>query len=283
MKKRLALLLCVAMLISCFSMFSCDEEPTEETCVVTFNPNGGSAVDSKTVAKGEKVSAPADPQREGYSFDGWYFGDEKWSFVGYTVTEDMILTAKWIQNNGSTSGGGTSGGGTSGGGTSGGGTSGGGTSGGGTSGGGTSGGGTSGGGTSGGGTIQPLPDEELSPAFSGTTLKFSGNYTVLTQVDRSKGRAFNVVDLVEADNLGDTTIIKAVRERNEKIKSNFGITVKRRQEADLENYAKNQIQAQEATFDAFRIPVRSALSIACSGGLLDLNEDTQYLDLSNKW
>jgi len=128
-----------------------------------------------------------------------------------------------------------------------------------------------------------LPEEELSPAFDGEAIKFSGNYTVLTRNDRSKGQAFNIVDLVESDNLGDTAIVKAVRERNEKIKSNFGVTIKRRMEQSVYDVASNQIRAEDATYDAFMITVNSGLRLACGGGVLDLNEDVEYLDLSNKW
>ena len=128
-----------------------------------------------------------------------------------------------------------------------------------------------------------LPEDQLSPSFDGTTKKYSGNYTVLTEVDRNKGQAFNIVDLVETDNKGDSTIIKAVRERNEKVKTNFGVNIKRRQEADTVNFAKKQVQAEEATFDAFMLGVNGGLQVACQGGILDLNEDVEYLDLSQEW
>ena len=128
-----------------------------------------------------------------------------------------------------------------------------------------------------------LPEEELSPSFDGTTKRYSGNFNVVTETDRNKGQAFNIVDLVETDNLGDSTIIKAVRERNEKIKTNFGVTIKRRQEAKAQEFARNQIQAEEATYDAFMLGVNAGLTVSCQGGVLDLNEDVEYLDLSQKW
>jgi uncharacterized repeat protein (TIGR02543 family) len=42
-----------------------------------------------------KITEPSNYEKEGYTFDGWYYGDEKWSFIGYVVTEDITLTAKW--------------------------------------------------------------------------------------------------------------------------------------------------------------------------------------------
>ena len=69
--------------------------PEEKTYTVTFDPNGGSDVAAQTVSHGNKATNPLTPTREGYTFEGWYFGDEKWSFIGYSVTEDITLTAKW--------------------------------------------------------------------------------------------------------------------------------------------------------------------------------------------
>ena len=69
--------------------------------VVTFNYADGRANSTVTVKNGEKVTQPTNPTRTGYTFDGWYggvYGDEKWVFIGYTVTENITLTAKWIAN-----------------------------------------------------------------------------------------------------------------------------------------------------------------------------------------
>ena len=65
---------------------------------VTFEPNGGTAVDSQTVTNGEKVPKPANPTREGYVFDDWYTDEaltQKYDF-SKAVTNDMTLYAKWL-------------------------------------------------------------------------------------------------------------------------------------------------------------------------------------------
>ena len=67
----------------------------QKSFTVTFDSNGGSAVASQTVAKGEKVKRPTAPTKENCEFVGWYIDDEAWSFWGYTVTESITLTAKW--------------------------------------------------------------------------------------------------------------------------------------------------------------------------------------------
>ncbi|MBO7535914.1 MAG: leucine-rich repeat protein [Bacilli bacterium] len=67
----------------------------KEYVTVTFDSQGGSNIESQRIEKGSKISKPDDPTRDCYGFDGWYFDDEEWSFVGYVATENMTLTAKW--------------------------------------------------------------------------------------------------------------------------------------------------------------------------------------------
>jgi uncharacterized repeat protein (TIGR02543 family) len=70
------------------------------TVSVTFNSNGGSAVDIQTVPQNGLVSKPEDPTLEDYSFGGWY-SDEAltaaWNFTNENVSSDMTLYAKWTR------------------------------------------------------------------------------------------------------------------------------------------------------------------------------------------
>lgn len=78
--------------------------------VVTFNSNGGSAVPEVKVPDGNTVSEPPAPTRDGYSFAGWYVGNNKFDFTS-GINRNITLTAKWNKNGSSTnppSGGGTS-------------------------------------------------------------------------------------------------------------------------------------------------------------------------------
>ena len=72
---------------------------TVQTHTITFSDiYGGSPIPSaQEVKHGEKLIRPKDPTREGYIFDGWYYKGEKWSFIGYIVTENMTLSARWIK------------------------------------------------------------------------------------------------------------------------------------------------------------------------------------------
>ncbi len=69
-----------------------------KTYTVTFDSNGGSDVPSQSgIIYAGKATKPEDPIKDGYVFDGWWIEGEKWSFVGYSVTEDITLIAKWIK------------------------------------------------------------------------------------------------------------------------------------------------------------------------------------------
>ena len=61
---------------------------------VTFNPNGGSVVTSIIVKKGEKITKPEDPERNGYEFTGWKLNEEDFDF-DKEITENITLTATW--------------------------------------------------------------------------------------------------------------------------------------------------------------------------------------------
>ena len=61
---------------------------------VTFDTQGGSAVQAVKVKKGEPVSRPANPLREGYRFDDWYLGNAVYDFTA-PVEKPITLTARW--------------------------------------------------------------------------------------------------------------------------------------------------------------------------------------------
>ena len=69
----------------------------EVTHTVTFDPNGGSAVEAQTVRSGAKASRPADPAKSGFVFAGWYTDaalTEAYDFDS-AVKSDLTLYAKW--------------------------------------------------------------------------------------------------------------------------------------------------------------------------------------------
>ena len=62
--------------------------------IVNFNADNGTGLTTADVKCGGTVAAPADPTKDGFKFQGWYNGDEKFDF-GTKITEDITLTAKW--------------------------------------------------------------------------------------------------------------------------------------------------------------------------------------------
>ena len=91
------LLLIILVLSTLVLLFSCGETPNQEVkeYTVTFDSNGGTSVEAQVVEENKRASAPNDPTKEGYTFLGWYVGDEKWSFISHTITENITLKAKW--------------------------------------------------------------------------------------------------------------------------------------------------------------------------------------------
>lgn len=61
---------------------------------VTFNTDGGSAVAPQTLYEEERAGKPADPTKSGYSFLGWEYNGEDFSF-DTPITGDITLSAIW--------------------------------------------------------------------------------------------------------------------------------------------------------------------------------------------
>ena len=68
---------------------------------VTFDANGGSAVDAQTIKYNSVATEPNAPVRDGYIFDGWYLNGAEFDFAT-TVTNDITLVAKWTADDGTT-------------------------------------------------------------------------------------------------------------------------------------------------------------------------------------
>lgn len=65
---------------------------------ITFDTDGGTAIAAQSAAYGDLLSRPADPQRAGYTFAGWYADaahTQSFDFATDRVTTDLTLYAKW--------------------------------------------------------------------------------------------------------------------------------------------------------------------------------------------
>lgn len=95
MKKRVALYLCLAtvLIFSTLLFTSC-----KKTFTVSFDSDGGSAVESISVEEGLVATAPEAPVKDGYTFLGWYINNDKWDFANYIIYSDITLKARWTKN-----------------------------------------------------------------------------------------------------------------------------------------------------------------------------------------
>ena len=68
--------------------------------VVTFNPdNGGDTFKQNVEYEGKAIKPTPDPEKTGYTFDGWYLDEAEAPFsFDTTITSDITLKAKWNIN-----------------------------------------------------------------------------------------------------------------------------------------------------------------------------------------
>ena len=70
----------------------------QQSVRISFESNGGSAVEDIIAVAGGAVSAPTNPVREGYSFAGWYSDKDLTQYYAFDVapTQNITLYARWI-------------------------------------------------------------------------------------------------------------------------------------------------------------------------------------------
>lgn len=79
-----------------FTLYAKWELIETSNCVVKFDTQGGSVVESQIVGKGAKANMPEEPVRVGYIFEGWYCDGELFDF-DTEITADITLTAVWTK------------------------------------------------------------------------------------------------------------------------------------------------------------------------------------------
>src|SRR5690554_5611215 len=72
-------------------------EVADDRLTVTFDTDGGKPdIEPVKVEAGSKVNKPARiPFKEGFTFLGWFVGEEEFDFAETTITADITITAKW--------------------------------------------------------------------------------------------------------------------------------------------------------------------------------------------
>lgn len=94
MKKRLVV---ISLLITAVFLFITATACGSGTSTVSFDSDGGTAVESVVVIKGEKAIEPVPPKKDGYTFGGWLYDGEIFDFHETPVEKDMTLKAKWTR------------------------------------------------------------------------------------------------------------------------------------------------------------------------------------------
>lgn len=97
------LLICsiiVVISVAIIIIFLCikKKENNEKICILEYNVNGGTQINSLNTECGAKINEPAKPNKEGFEFLGWYIGDEKVNFDKLYLNENLTIDAKWKAN-----------------------------------------------------------------------------------------------------------------------------------------------------------------------------------------
>lgn len=67
---------------------------------ITFDSNGGSAIEPITVKHNTKAEKPSDPTKVNYNFEGWFYGEPATPFDwNANITQDYTLKAQWVDDN----------------------------------------------------------------------------------------------------------------------------------------------------------------------------------------
>ena len=99
MKKVFGIFVILCSFVFLFTLSSCGDNsgnvPMVDEYIVSFDSHGGSIIGSQNVKKGEKAASPENPEKKGYTFLGWFDGDEEWDFDSMVVEKNINLEAKW--------------------------------------------------------------------------------------------------------------------------------------------------------------------------------------------
>ncbi len=100
MKKTIRTLACLVFILSvvCCVLTACKPKPF----TITFDVDGD-VYDTRSTAGNEELTLPANPLKQGFIFDGWFFDKDEWqnrltaeTYLETELTEDVTVYAKWL-------------------------------------------------------------------------------------------------------------------------------------------------------------------------------------------
>lgn len=92
----------IILFVSCVAENSDDNDKNPykgKSYTVTFEANGGNAVEPKTIKENQALSESIITTKDGYKFDGWFLNAELTTEASFpiTITNDVTLYAKWLR------------------------------------------------------------------------------------------------------------------------------------------------------------------------------------------
>lgn len=121
--------------------------------------------------------------------------------------------------------------------------------------------------------------EETSEGFKYATKRFAGTTVKILTVDSSR-HTYGEMQFVPDDELVSNTINEAVKERNNYIYDNFGITIETRTESYPSDVLLNEIEGDAADYDLVCESVDRMVTRLADGLFLSLDE---YIDVNDDW
>ncbi len=96
--KKIIIISAIALLILSVIIIFIINQPKgdkKKTCILKYNTNGGTQINSLDTKCGTKINEPVEPHKDGFNFLGWYIGDEKVNFDKLYLNENLTIEAKW--------------------------------------------------------------------------------------------------------------------------------------------------------------------------------------------
>ncbi len=89
-KKKLVILILTLLIIPI--IFFLTKGSNEKQVTVTFDTDGGTNIASVNIKKGEKITLPEEPYKEGYDFYQWLVDDKEFNF-DEKIKNDITIKA----------------------------------------------------------------------------------------------------------------------------------------------------------------------------------------------
>ena len=106
MKRNIIILITLSLILVSCSSPSISESGNPDSGTTNQQPNsftvrfdsaGGTNINDQPVEEGNTIRQPVNPQKTGYTFQGWFYEDNSFDF-STPITSSITLTAKWTAN-----------------------------------------------------------------------------------------------------------------------------------------------------------------------------------------